>query len=148
LTLSLKSGVVVPVLLMLPNIVWMLLPKLAMGSKASVPLALSIAENVARVVVLALPFFLTIQMAKKYSTLTVVGMTLALTLYYTAWARYFAGGNAVALLSAPLLGIPSPLAFAPIVFLILSSYLMHSWWMLAAATIFGALHVWVSAIRS
>lgn len=148
MTLSLKSGVVIPVLLMLPNVVWMLLPKLDMGSRGSVPLVLTIAENVARVVVLALPFFFALQLTKRYSMLTVAGMALALTIYYAAWARYFVGGGAVTLLSAPLLGIPSPLAFAPIAFLILSSYLLDSWWMLAASMVFGALHVWVQALTS
>ena len=76
MTLSLKSGVVVPVLLMLPNVIWMLLPKLDTGSKASVPLVLTLAENVARVAVLALPFFFTLHLTKKYSMLTVAGMTL------------------------------------------------------------------------
>ena len=148
MTLSLKSGVVIPVLLMLPNVVWMLLPKLDMGSRGSVPLVLTLAENVARVAVLALPFFFALQLTKKYSMLTVAGMALALTIYYAAWARYFVGGGAVTLLSAPLLGIPSPLAFAPIAFLVLSSYLLDSWWMLAASMVFGALHVWVQALTS
>ncbi len=148
MTLSLKSGVVIPVLLMLPNVVWMLLPKLDMGSRGSVPLVLTIAENVARVVVLALPFFFALQLTKKYSMLTVAGMSLALTIYYAAWARYFVGSGAVTLLSAPLLGIPSPLAFAPIAFLVLSSYVLDSWWMLAASMVFGALHVWVRTLTS
>lgn len=147
-TLSPKSGVVVPVLLMLPNAVWMLFPKQAMGANGSAPLALTIAENVARVAVLALPFFFTLQLTKRYSMVTVAGMALALTVYYSAWARYFVGGRSVHLLSAPLLGIPSPMAFAPIAFLMLSSYLIGSWWMLAASVVFGAMHVWVSTLTS
>ena len=146
--LAVKSGVITPLLLMLPNVAWMLLAKPAAGSKGSVPLALTIAENVARVAVLALPFFYSLDLKKKYSTLALAGMALALTVYYSAWGRYFIGGGSPELLSAPLVGIPSPLAFAPIAFLIISSYMLDSWWMLGASVVFGALHVWVSAVTS
>ena len=146
--LAVKSGVIIPLLLMLPNVAWMLLATPAAGSKGSVPLALTIAENVARVAVLALPFFYSLDLKKKYSTLALAGMALALTVYYSAWGRYFIGGGSPELLSAPLVGIPSPLAFAPIAFLIISSYMLDSWWMLGASVVFGALHVWVSAVTS
>ena len=96
--LAIKSGVIIPLLLMLPNLPWMLLPK------------------------------------------------LALAVYYAAWGRYFIGGGTPELLSAPLVGIPSPLAFAPIALLLISSYLLNSWWMLGAAVVFGTLHVWVKAV--
>lgn len=66
---------------------------------------------------------------------------LLLMLPNLAWARFFIGGGAVALLSAPLLAIPSPLALAPVALLLLSSYLMNSWLMFSAALCFGALHV-------
>ena len=52
------------------------------------------------------------------------------------------GGGANALLSAPLLAIPSPLALAPVALLLLSSYLMNSWLMFSAALSFGVLHAW------
>lgn len=54
---ALKSGAIIPVLLMLPNIAWMLFYSLNAGAKPAVRLALSVAENVARFVALALPFF-------------------------------------------------------------------------------------------
>ncbi len=34
----------------------------------------------------------------------------------------------------------------PILFLMLSSYLLQSWWMLGASVLFGIGHFWVSAI--
>lgn len=51
-------------------------------------------------------------------------MAGALAIYYLAWGRFFVGGGSVALLSAPLIGIPSPLAFSPVALLLLASYLM------------------------
>ena len=70
MTVSLKAGVVVPVLLKIPNVVWMLLLKGGTGSTGSVPLVLTLAENVAQVAVLALPFFVALQLKKNYSTVS------------------------------------------------------------------------------
>ena len=95
---------------------------------------------------LVLPFFYSLNLKKTYSMLALVGMAIALTVYYAAWGRFFVGGGSAALFSAPLLGIPGPLALAPVAVLILSSYLMESWLMFSASVYFGALHVWVSAV--
>lgn len=80
------------------------------------------------------------------STVVMAGMGLALAVYYAAWSLYFVGGWTAELLSAPLLGIPSPLAVAPVALLILSSYMMNSWLMFGASLYFGAAHVWVLAM--
>ncbi len=142
LTLALKSGAVIPVLLMLPNVAWMLFYSLDAGAKSAVPLALSIAENVARVVTLALPFFYSLNLKRTWSTTVLIGMAGALAVYYLAWGRFFMGGGSASDLSAPLLAIPSPLALAPVALLLLSSYLVSSWWMVSAAVCFGVLHIW------
>lgn len=138
---KLKSGAFIPLLLMLPNVAWMMFYSLDVGAKATVPTALSTAENVARFVALALPFFYTLNLKRVGSLAVLIGMGCALALYYLAWGRFFIGGGASALLSAPLWTIPSPLALAPVVFLLLSSYLMRSWLMFSAALCFGVLHV-------
>jgi hypothetical protein len=144
---AIKSGAVIPALLMLPNVAWMLFYNLNASPQVSVPLTLSIAENVGRAAVLVLPFFYSLNVKNKYSTLALVGMAIALTVYYSAWGRFFLGGGSAELLSAPLFGIPGPLALAPVALLILSSYLMDSWLMFSVSVYFGALHVWVSAVR-
>ncbi len=143
---ALKSGAIIPALLMLPNLAWMLFYSLDAGAKDAVPLPLSIAENVTRSIALTLPFFYSLNFKRAWSTAVSIGMTLSLALYYLAWARFFIGGGAVALLSAPLLAIPSPLALAPVVLLLLSSYLMNSWLMFSAASCFGVLHVWALSV--
>jgi hypothetical protein len=146
--LAVKSGSLVPAFLMLPNVVWMLFYNFNSGPSVSPPLALSIAENAGRVAVLVLPFFYSLNLKKKYSPLAVVGMAIALAVYYAAWVRFFAGGGSAELLSAPLFGIPGPLALAPVALLIFSAYLMNSWLMFSAAVSFGALHVWSSSIAA
>jgi hypothetical protein len=140
--LALKSGAAVPALLMLLNLAWMLFYTLDTGAKSAVPVALSMAENASRIVALALPFFYSLNLKRTGSKVVLTGMGFALAMYYLARARFFTGGGSNALLSEPLLGIPSPLALAPVVFLLLSAYLMNSWWMFNAALCFGVLHVW------
>ena len=123
--LAVKSGALILVLPMLPDVAWMLFYNVMAGAGDSPPLALPIAENAGRVAVLVLPFFYSLNL-KKYSSLAVVGMAIALAVYYGAWARFFAGGGSAELLSAPLFGIPGPLALAPVALLIFSAYLMNS----------------------
>jgi hypothetical protein len=139
---ALKSGAAIPALLMPPNLAWMLFYSLDAGTTSAVPVALSLAESASRMVVLALPFFHTLNLKRTGAKAVLTGMGIALAIYYAAWARFFMGGGTNALLSESLLAIPSPLALAPVVFLLLSSYLMNSWWMLGAALCFGLLHVW------
>ena len=91
-------------------------------------------------------FFYSLNVKKKYSTLALLGIAIALTVYYLAWVRFFVDGGSVELLSAPLFGIPGPLALAPVALLIVSSYLMDSWLMFSASVSFGALHVWASSV--
>lgn len=143
---SIKSGAIILLLLMLPNLAWMCFYRLDGGANGAVAPALSFAENAARFAVLALPFFYPLDLKRSGSKAVLIGMTIAGAVYYAAWLRFFVAGGAVALLSAPLWGMPAPLALAPVVFLLLSSYLMGSWWMFSAAFCFGVLHVWVLAL--
>ena len=146
--LAIKSGTIIPVLLMLPNLAWMLFYSLDAGVKSNVPVALSAAENVARSAALVLPFFYSLNKKGGWSAVAWVGMACALAVYYLAWGRFFMDEGAVALLSAPLMGIPSPLALSPVAVLLLASYLMNSWWLFSAAVAFGVSHVWALSLTS
>ena len=146
--LAIKSGAIIPVLLMLPNLAWMLSYSLDPGAKSDVPFALSAAENIARSAALVLPFFYSLNKRSVWSAVAWVGMAGALAVYYAAWGRFFLSEGAAALLSAPLMGIPSPLALSPVALLLLASYLMNSWWMFSAALAFGVFHVWALSLTS
>jgi hypothetical protein len=145
--LTIKSGVLVPLLLMLPNFLWMVFsgPNNLDGSDQE-PLWLSIFDNIGRLAVLLLPAFFVLNLDRRFATPALILMGICLLLYYSAWARYFAGGCAGGLFKTPLLGVPLPMAVFPILYLLLSSYLMGSWWMFGAVVFFGVTHLWVSAI--
>ena len=146
--LAINSGAIVPVLLMLPNLAWMLFYSLDASAKSDLPVALSAAEAIARSAALVLPFFYSLNKKSVWSAVAWVGMAGALAVYYVAWGRFFMGDGSVALLSAPLLGIPSPLALSPVALLLVASYLMNSWWMFGAALAFGVFHVWALSLTS
>lgn len=140
-----KSGAVIPVLVMLPNLVWMFVPGSSVGTPGDAPQIAALVENAGRAVTLALPFFYSLDLTKRYAIPAMVGIGLALAVYYAAWFRYFAGGMAEHFFSLSLLGIPAPMIAMPIIVFILAAYLMDSWLMFAASLLFGAAHIWVSA---
>ena len=145
--ITINSGVLIPLLLLAPNFLWIAFPGSEnLQEQVDEPVWLTIIENVGRLGVFLIPAFFTLDPDRNFSIPVLIMMGLSLILYYTAWGRYFAGGRAIALLKAPLLGIPLPMAVFPVVFLILSSYLMDSWLMFAASLFFGVVHLWVSAI--
>jgi hypothetical protein len=145
-TVAIKSGAWIPALLMIPNVLWMIFPPVDAGKGAAEPLPLVLVERVGRFAVLVLPFFHSLDLQNRFSVPVLIGMGLALAVYYICWARYFAGGRSAAMLGAPLLGVPVPLAVFPVLFLVLSSYLMDSEWMFGASILFGAAHIWISKI--
>jgi len=143
--IPIKSGAIIPFLILLPNLIWFLVPHPA-SDNATVPLALNIAENIGRVAIIIIPFFYSLTLGRRFSIVALVIACLALAFYYAAWIRYFAGGRATALLGAAFIGIPLPLAVAPVVLLIASAYLLGSWPLLAASMWFGIAHIWVTTL--
>jgi hypothetical protein len=143
---SIKSGIVVPILLLAPNLLFFFMPPLNTPGDNGVPLVLIIAENIGRIATLTIPAFYALSFNKNFTKPALVLACLALIIYYAAWIRYFSGGRAFELLGAPLLGIPLPLAVTPTIFLLASSYLLSSGPLLAAALWFGFFHIWISAI--
>jgi hypothetical protein len=141
-----KSGAIIPVLIMLPNIIWFALPHPATSDNTSIPLVLNIAENAGRIAILIIPFFYSLTLKRRFSLLALIPTSVALMLYYAAWIRYFTGGQTALLMGASFIGIPLPLAVAPTVLLLFSSYLLGSWPMLVASIWFGVAHIWVSAL--
>lgn len=144
--MGLRSGAWVPILLMVPNLAWMLLPRSTPASARASPRALKVTENAARVAVMVLPFLYSLDFNGRFAVPVTTAMALALVLYYAGWIRYFSAGRLPALLFAPMFGVPLPMAIVPSVFLVLASYLMGSWPMCASALVFGLAHVWSSAL--
>ncbi len=143
---ALHSGAFVPLLILLPNLAWMLFPPKASPPPTKEPLALTVLENVGRITTLMLPFLYDLHFERPFALPAALLMILALAGYYYCWLRYFRSGSEATWLSHPLFGIPLPMAILPVLFLLLSAYLLISWWMLAAALLFGVCHIWISSL--
>lgn len=138
-----RSGIWIPILLMLPNVFWLVARKQEEPAGGG-PGVLGMTEHASRAACLVLPVFLDVEVRGGLER-TVLGlMAVVLAGYYFCWGRYFAGGRATAKLWAPLLGLRLPTAVAPATVLVLSAIVLHSWWMLAASGVFGVAHVLVA----
>jgi hypothetical protein len=145
-----KSGILIPVLIMVPNLIYFL----NMRNKTDVPANKrsaskfsQMSENIGRLGILFVPIFYTLNLNNRFSLLFVLLCFLILLLYYIAWLRHFVSGSHQIDLRKRLL-VPLPLAVYPSLFLICSSYLLSSVPMLMASLIFSIAHIRVTYIES
>jgi len=139
-------GWMVPVAVLLPNIVWAVLPA---GASPATPKPVpphwvrwvEVVEWVGRMAVLVLPVFSQFRLGTAASVLAGEVMFLALAFYYTGWARYFTRGRTAVLLYKPLFGVPLPMAVSPAVYFLAASAPLRSVPLAVAAVVFGAAHV-------
>ena len=142
-------GGLVSILILLPNLLWMLFPPRDQPDGGAVPSdgihrVMSILEWVARIAVLVVPFLYQVDVQSGLHLIALVVFVLALLFYYAAWARYFLRGRRYALLFEPSLGVPLPMAISPIVCFLAASALFASWLLAMATMVLAIAHVWIS----
>jgi hypothetical protein len=145
-----KSGIIIPVLIMVPNIIYYLIIRNKSdipSSNKSAPTLIKIIENIGRLGILITPLFYSLNLDNSFSIYFLLLCLLFLLLYYVAWLRYFMSGSNQIDLRKSLL-IPLPLAVYPSLYLICSSYLLSSTPMLISSLVFAIGHIWVSYIES
>jgi hypothetical protein len=143
---GIHSGGILSILVLLPNLAWMIFPGASDPKPNKVPAFLPVLENVSRIAILLLPFFYTPVFNQAFSLPAGIGAALAQGVYYAAWIRYFTHGRAASLMRSPLWGIPLPLAVAPVVLFLFASLLIQSGLVFLCAVIFGFAHIWISAL--
>ena len=142
-------GGLVPILVLLPNLLWMLLPprgqpKGSTGSTPRLHRLMEILEWVGRIATLVIPFFYRVEVQSIRQVIALAVMALALLFYYAGWTRYFVRGRSYGLLFEPFLGIPIPLAISPIVYFLAASVLFGSWYLALATAILAIGHLSIS----
>jgi hypothetical protein len=145
-----KSGIIIPVLIMVPNIIYYLKIRNTSdvpSSNKSAPTLIKMIENIGRLGILITPLFYSLNLDNSFSIYFLVLSLLFLLLYYVAWLRYFMSGSNQIDLRKRLL-IPLPLAVYPSLYLICSSYLLSSIPMLIFSLVFAIGHISVSYIES
>ena len=142
-----KSGVLITVLILLPNLLWMLFPPKDAPKVEQEHVngrALVILEWVGRIGVFVIPAFYAIEVHSTVQIISLGIMALALLVYYTGWARYFLRGRSYALLFRPLLALPVPLAISPVLYFAAAAVLLSSWPLALATILLGATHIPIS----
>jgi hypothetical protein len=144
-------GGLVTLLILLPNLLVVFFPVTAIpqstARKSTFTAAMEIVERIGQVSAFVVPFFYPLKVQGRLETASLVGMILALFVYYLNWARYARGGRTFRLLYQPCLGIPIPLASSPVIYFLAASALFHSWILLAAAVLLGIGHIYVSSLE-
>jgi hypothetical protein len=105
-------------------------------------------ETGLRVVVVVLPCFLHLDFTQPTASRWLMLAAVALALYYGAWVRYFRGQRSPPLLYQSWLGIPVPLAVAPVLYLVAGAGLTRSVVMAVVAGVFGVIHVRLSLLQA
>jgi hypothetical protein len=139
----------VSILILLPNVLWMLFPPRERAQSDVRPSGrlyrvMEVLEWAGRVATLLIPFFYGIEVQSTGQVAAAVVMVLALLLYYACWARYFTRGRRYALLFEPFIGLPLPMAVSPIVYFFAASVLFGSWYLALVTVILAAGHLWIS----
>jgi hypothetical protein len=145
-----KSGIIIPVLIMVPNLIYYLKMRNkgdVPASNKSAPTFIKIIENIGRLGILITPIFFSLNLDNRFSLFFLLLCMLFLSLYYIAWLRHFLSGSNQIDLRKRLL-IPLPLAVYPSLYLICSSYLLSSIPMLIFSVVFAIAHIWVTYIES
>ena len=106
--------------------------------------AVGIIENLSRISVFAIPFFCSEHLGGSIYQIAALVMMASLTIYYAGWARYFAHSRQYPLLYEPLMGIPLPLAIAPVPYFLAGSILLRSIPLACVALVFGVAHICIS----
>jgi hypothetical protein len=145
-------GWTVPVGVLLPNILWAILPGPASPEPPTTIQPpwlqwLRPVEWLGRAAVLALPLFYEFKLVGAVDMLAGCLMLLALAFYYIAWVRFFMRGRTPLLLYQPLLGVPLPLALSPVVFFLAAAVSLHAVPLAIATILFGVAHVAVSGFE-
>ncbi len=135
------KGILIPLLVMLPNLVFLFLGPHHMPQNLSTSSAvITVLERIGQISCFAMPLVFGHKIAEQPVNFTPVLMGICMLLYYICWIRYFAGGREFALLYEPLGPVPIPMALFPILYFLLLGVWMKSYLFVVPALLFAIGH--------
>ncbi len=141
-------GGLIVLAILLPNFIWMARPPVDApetdSHKSQSRRTIEIIENITRLLVFIIPLFFEPVIETALDYLMIVVMLVTLIFYYSLWIRYFTKGRRYSLLLSSFLGIPVPMAIAPVAYFLAASILMNAILLLACSIIFGVAHIYVN----
>jgi hypothetical protein len=140
-------GFVITLLVLLPNLLMLFFPPQNVPPEKAHDRnyrGMEIIERVGQVGCFALPVFYPIPSLDSFAVLPLVIMIGSLLFYYAGWLRYLIQGREFRLLFVPMLGLPLPLAVAPILYFLSAAAFLYSWPLGLAAIVLATGHLYIS----
>jgi hypothetical protein len=141
-------GGVISLAILLPNLLYLVRPPAGAPAEAPresrLPKGMEAVERLGQAGCFLLPFFYPLPALREASIDALALLLMALTFYYAGWLRYALKGSRSILLYAPLLGVPLPMAIAPVVYFAAAAILLSSWPLAAATALLAVGHLSVS----
>jgi len=139
-------SLVITAAVLLPNVFYLVFPPLNLKKHAPPKDALlfTILERVGQVSCFVLPLFFELTFTGSLVVAAWLVTALSLGLYYAGWIRFFWNGRDYALLFAPMIGVPVPMAISPVALFLVSSLVLDSIWQAFAAILLGIGHITIT----
>jgi hypothetical protein len=105
---------------------------------------MELVERLGQVATFVVPIWFKFELVGTLNWTMFAVMTLALLFYYAGWIRFVRSGSRYRNMFAPLLGVPIPMAIAPIVYFSAAAVGMRSWQLAIAVVVMAVGTVYVS----
>lgn len=106
---------------------------------------MEIVERIGQIATFAVPLFgFKLVLSGWLNWAMFAAMAASLVFYYSAWVRFVRSGSRYRELFAPMLGVPIPMALAPIAYFSAAAVGMRSWQLAVAVVVLASSHVYVS----
>lgn len=136
------TSLAIPLLILLPNALFLLYPpKDRMEGPSKGHILYQIVEGVGRVGVIVAPIFYPLHWEKTVGVAGAIGMLLFLGIYLYCWLRNIVRESNYAALYIPLLKIPVPMAWSPVLYFVFAALLLQSPVYFISALILAAGHI-------
>lgn len=136
------KGFIIALLVLLPNLILIVFPpRNPPNPLASTPPFFTILERAGQITCFMLPILFGRRLAEQPIGPATVLMAICLLVYYFCWIRFYSGGREFAVLFAPLMGIPIPMAVFPVIYFMLLGILLQSYLFVLPSFLFAIGHL-------
>jgi hypothetical protein len=137
-------NLLIPLVILLPNLLFVLLPPLTMPVLEKEKASWLVLERIGQAGVFLVPLFHMVYLDTVTKQAAFALIIMALTVYYFCWWRFFRHKRQYSWLFQPLGIIPIPMAVMPLIYFLASAIIMESLVMFLAAVCLGLGHLPIS----
>lgn len=142
-----KNGFILPLMVFAPNLFVLFFPPKDSPPRPEETGILKLMtglERLGQVSVLLIPFFYSINIDTSFRRVGFSVLLISISLYYVGWLRYLLAGRHYKHLFYPMLGIPIPMAIAPIIYFFAAALVLGSWPLVIGTISLAVGHLYIS----